>query len=219
MTLNSRQQWFIWFCRRVLMMRQFKIYWPIGGSYWNEHHINKKDKSDLEQVIRDANDYTRHHVHQSFGLILMSIAIWVTTEISKGHIACFAVALFMECYAFAAHHYNRLLAQDQIQWLSLLEGVEEKKEHSQSFFFVSEHSFHLANGETHTFYSVVNRYDYKTMSPLFMMKKDAIGYQNYLMDRHKTAEDVAAFSLFCFSNADHAKDIYRRSCLEKLSDD
>lgn len=123
--LSRTQRFFVWFCRWCLGITYFKTYWPVGGSYWNRAHINRHKRSDLEGVISDANEYTRQHVMQTFFVVLACIATSVSGDVPSYQQWSLALILLTEAYAFAAHHYNRVLARHAIA--EKLRTSKEKK--------------------------------------------------------------------------------------------
>lgn len=116
MSKKQVEQYFLWFCRYVLLVTYFKRYWPVRGSYWNTRHLNKKSVDQLKQVVNEANEFTRQHVQQTMLLIIVYGVIALTApSMPQYQHACFLVYFITNGYAFAVHHYNRILAQRSIQ--------------------------------------------------------------------------------------------------------
>lgn len=217
MMLTRSQQVFVFLCRNVLFISFFKRYWPVGGSYWNSQHINKNNPDDLRQVIKDATNYTRQHVQQTFGLLFVFLAMLYAQDMPAHTKWCFVAALIMEMYAFIAHHYNRILAREQLSKLGKKENLEEdsQKEDYQSVLFVSITRASLKGSKepASTFYSVVYRPTYQSLSPLLCTRQEAECYLEYLTHawlKHSTSFQLAKFSRMLFLNQKIASEWYER---------
>lgn len=218
MTLSGIQRLFVFVCRKLLLISYFKRYWPIGGSYWNKHHIDKNHASDLRQVISDAQDYTRQHVQQTFGLVVVYLAMLYAQDMPRHTNYCFLAALVMEGYAFAAHHYNRILARQQLLRLGETEQTQLMSEAEEPIFAISETNLQWntfaqkGQASKSRFYSVIYRPSYQRMSPLLQTWGEAARYQDYLtrawLDQN-SAQQIAQFSKRLFVNRHAARDMYR----------
>lgn len=197
---------FVFVCKYILLMKVFKKYWPVGGSYWNTSHINPNKRDDLEEVIEQANNFTKQHLPQAFILLFLSIGMYITNAMDYKSTVGMVLLLIVEVYAFAAHHYNRVLARNK---LATLPKKEAKKTVITQYDYLDiqdSKDMHLCNGE---YYGVRHKTFYMFVGPYFLKEKDAIDFAKYIIE-HKTEQE---FLIECYKNrCKSVYDDYSRSC-------
>lgn len=118
---------YYWVCENILLIRLFKTYWPVQGSYWNSSHIDKNEIKDLETVICQSWNYTQQHLPPFLIILIMFVfSLFEDNTLSWLQIICFRVSIFWELYALNVHVYNREKAKDRIQLLRNCPEEENK---------------------------------------------------------------------------------------------
>jgi hypothetical protein len=123
--MSRKEKFYVKFCG-YMGIKLFKKYWPVDGSYWNKYHTDSKSTQDLNNIIDDANRYTRKHVYSSVLqmasapiMYIMSIAHCPNNvkRINMAYICLGSFFLITQGYAFMVHHYNRIVARNTIKLL------------------------------------------------------------------------------------------------------
>ena len=103
----------------LFLVKLFKIYWPIRGSYWNTYHINKNRILDLSNVIRCCNKYKDiHYFSTIFGMCFYSFCIIFNLFIQNRDFA-FITFTFMESYCYIVQRYNIIIAKKRLKMLTM----------------------------------------------------------------------------------------------------
>lgn len=117
MKMNKKEK-FIIFLATCLGIKIFKKYWPYRGSYWNETHMNKNDPIELRSLIAETKKLVNTHVQSMFGENILLIGILLFGgDLFWNTIAMLIILNLMHLYAIMAQHYNRILAQRQLDQL------------------------------------------------------------------------------------------------------
>lgn len=124
--LTKKEKIYIRFCN-LLGAKQFKKYWPVRGSCWNRIHIDKKNIIDLEDVINNANEYSRLHTEQSITTIIIIglCALFDNTSVKQMAKYIPIIGIY-HGYAFMIHHYNRIMAKAYLKKAKELKTNETK---------------------------------------------------------------------------------------------
>jgi hypothetical protein len=103
----------------IFMVKLFKLYWPIGGSYWNKYHINKNNIDDIRIIIKVTNNYKEiHYFSTVFGLCFYSFCLLFNLFIENRDFA-FLTFTFMESYCYMVQKYNSIIAKNRVKLLKL----------------------------------------------------------------------------------------------------
>jgi len=170
-------------------MKIFKKYWPAGGSFWNETHINPKNRIDLENVIRDSWIYTRLHVGLSFGIGYM--LTW-RYFLGDGETMKSLFPLYVwEIYAFSAHIYNRILAKEALINLPKENVLMYKSEDSSKLLdelnkvnkdnILKVTSYYIYDTKQSLYYVCVN---FKRLGKYFETIEEAVEFRKSLYDKY-----------------------------------
>jgi len=106
-------------------VKQYKKYWPDGGSWWNETHMNPNNRSDLERTVSKSKESFRNHVNQMINEVLILGLIWVVSfvfNLLKGKDLIYIglvllVSTLRHSYGLMVHMYNSFKAQDKLSTL------------------------------------------------------------------------------------------------------
>lgn len=116
MVLTKTQKLFISFSN-LLGAKYFKRYWPVHGSFWNSKHIDKNNRYDLNEVIHQANEFTRQHIQILIIYTLIYIGDHFVGDSTHNMNLFKFIILPLELYAFMINHYNRILANERLSQL------------------------------------------------------------------------------------------------------
>ena len=152
----------------------FKKYWVVRGSYWNRKHIDKNQRPDLETIINEANEFTKTHVEQWIGILILIFiltAVDLTRYWEYAKLA-FAMSLY-HGYAFMVHHYNRLLAQERLSSLPVI----------QPHVYNETNVLSVKNRCGDHIYSIEHSKTWERYGPFFATKERAEKFLSYLLDQ------------------------------------
>jgi hypothetical protein len=179
----SKQQMYLQFCRFILGANWFKKYWFVQGTYWNTHHIDKNNSQDLNRVIREANEYTRHHLQIGFLETVVMVIYFLSGSIESSKMFGFVMAiLVMHGYPLCIHEYNRILAR---QRLDLIKKNDSDTNTLQSTERDSLHGITIH--KPYNFHGAVLQYDLhfgSDISPLFKTVEEAKAYRKYIISEY-----------------------------------
>lgn len=152
----------------LLGVRLFKKYWPVDGSIWNDTHINKNSRDDLDRVIRNSYEYTKYHINGAVGTLVMILPLIAFSDWKKSIVMIKFVSgiMLIHGYAFMAHEYNRILARRALSKLPN-EIVEDNKWNTLK-----------------TSLGYIVTYGYVGIGPVFVKEIDANSFMNYLSVRY-----------------------------------
>jgi hypothetical protein len=169
----SFESMYIIFCN-LLGAKIFKKYWVTGGSYWNETHIDKNDKEDLQGVIKDSWSYSKTHIGGLFlETLLYSLVILLNIQQNSSlSYKIFLLPLILHGYPLLIHNYNRILAKRQIKYLDSISLNVETKNNK---IIVSEHN---------NFFQAKIKNHYYHLGPEFVSLKKANNYVKYLEENY-----------------------------------
>jgi hypothetical protein len=173
----------------LLGVRIFKKYWPYGGSFWNNRHIDPTNKYDLETVINNAWDYTRNHVQALITELLVVMISYYSGYMNPKQCRGFIpVTLVIHGYALLVHYYNRTKAKARLRQIVRTEkripGIQLNG--PSDIIQVIK----LDNPERYFVH-----YNYTRLSPDFYTHGEAFEYRDYLQakwhyDHHTVTEQI-----------------------------
>jgi hypothetical protein len=169
----------------VLGANIFKKYWPVKGSYWNKTHMKSNDVFDLNQVIDQANEFTRQHVQLFLMEFIIVVMCYLTGYLEPSKcIAFMPISIIICAYPLMIHHYNRILARSKIKELEKSQPKSEKLE-------VSEDHPIIISSNSHEYYL---RFDYDHISPMLRSNQTAVALREYYyMRMGRNKYDISAF--------------------------
>lgn len=173
-------------------MRIFKKYWPVGGSFWKETHIDPKNRFDLENVIKESWQYTQAHVIADSGIIFSIVWLYFLGE--RVNIAAFLPMFVLEIYAYSAHTYNRILAREALENLSKEDTSKDKlvgNSEKLSKIFDKLNKINMDNILKVTNYSYGGQYKsyyisigYRKLGKYFETIEEAVKFRESLYDKY-----------------------------------
>lgn len=103
----------------LLGVRMFKKYWPVEGRIWNDTHIDKNSRDDLDRVIRNSYEYTKYHINGAITTLVMALPLIALDNWEKSIVMIKFVSgvMLIHGYAFMVHEYNRILARRALSQL------------------------------------------------------------------------------------------------------
>jgi hypothetical protein len=183
---------FCFFCEWFLMVKLFKKYWPVRGSFWNKEHLDPKKRSELEIIIQESWTFTQYHLPIIVCFLVISVFTAMAEKIpSYQKWGCFGF-MTMEFYALAIHSYNRILAARRLQLLPPtiidLEAQREetklkewrKDNHSKGPFTIMCRTIESHSEPDKNVFSVVFVHSYDSISPWLSSLSEAIAYIAHL---------------------------------------
>lgn len=206
-TLSFRQKSYIKLCH-LLGVKYFKKYWVVQGSFWNKTHLDKNSVIDLEEVINDSWNYSKHHIGILFLELLTyfvgSFSGLVTMQQFKGYIP---IGILLHVYPLLVHHYNRILAAARITFLSLKNPPEEKKD---LFIKCNDLKYLKIRRWSKTQpWQIYYKNAVGEVGPLFLASSDAIHFAEWIEKNYKEQE-------FLFMLHEEPKLFYTRYKKEQL---
>lgn len=184
----------VYFIAELLGVKTFKRYWPVGGSFWNDTHIRKDSKTDLERTLREVKGYTRQHVQISFLVTAIYLLGWLADVSTIDFKYYFYVFVPMELYPFMVQLYNYFKLHDQLDELNkgsetfYQVGTEEGPILIKEFGNDDLSCFYGSSGPTSRYRAptayMCEMYGSRCRSKLFHTRAEAEAYRNHIYDTY-----------------------------------
>jgi len=168
----------------------FKKYWVVGGSYWNNHHIDKDNKYDVQNVITDSWEYSKQHIGALFVEVLlfgMMMFLNINPEQPLSN-RIFLIPLMFHGYPLMIHQYNRIIARRRIEYLDLIQQsvmpqniIQCEEAKTQNIMVDSSNPYGC--------FDVKLNSDYRLLGPRFSSKEKANEYVDFLSLKY-TIDDI-----------------------------
>lgn len=107
----------------------FKQYFPVCGSYWNSHHINKNSKKDMQTLIYDS--WTILKIHYFSAIFIFMSSGKHLFNIDKSAILYLSKFYIPLSYTMMVQIYNIKKAEDRLE--NIVKNEEPVKERDYSF--------------------------------------------------------------------------------------
>jgi hypothetical protein len=175
----------------LLGVKLFKKYWTSGGSYWNETHMDKKNRHDLKRVIKDVTWYSKIHIG---ALVMETIALGIGSL--SGYIEPMKalkytpISLILHGYPLLVQKYNSILANAHLKNIPESKQVNNIEEDGITVKYLvlrKSYNYHTEEKSVHHYYiSTKNQFEH--VGPLFKNIERAKSFQTYIVDNYTEDE-------------------------------
>ncbi len=204
-----------------------KKYFPLGGSYWRKHHIDKDSKYDMEYVI-DTTYFSNIFIASS-SLTTSCMMIYMATDPGKisyaklnGRILLGALGIYG--YMLMLNHYNRILAKRRLTYIKNEEYLTINNNTQQAYimpinnnneeFEEFEHPVFQISSHQYISLYAIGFMDYRPLkSPPFKTFDDAIAFIAYI-DTLVESTDIVDYWIYLYCH--DIKDLYMEYISEMM---